>query len=75
MAAARTAQESEHCELQYITQCVAGTLFGGWYRILHDGRIELLALGGIWRAARRASLPQRQARAMLAHLVRLRGSK
>jgi len=72
---ARTVHASQQSELEYITQCIAGTLFGGWYRILHDGRIELLALGGIWRAARRASLPQRQARAMLARLVRLRGGK
>ena len=72
---ARTAHESERSDLQYITQNVAGTLFGGWYRILQDGRIELLALGGIWRGPRRDSLPQRQARAMLARLVRLRSGK
>lgn len=59
-------------ELQYITQCVAGTAFGGWYRVLDDGRIELLALGAVWRAPCRGSMPQRQARAMLARLVRLR---
>jgi hypothetical protein len=70
---AHTVQELLEAELQYITQCVAGTLFGGWYRVLDDGRLELLALGGIWRAPRCASLPQRQARAMLARLVRLRG--
>jgi len=62
-------------DLYYITQCVAGTLFGGWYRVLHDGRIELLALGGVWRAPSRGSLPQRQARAMLARLVRMRGAR
>jgi len=67
-----SAHESLNNDLQYITQCVAGTLFGGWYRVLHDGRIELLALGGIWRAPAKGSLPQRQARAMLARLVRLR---
>ena len=67
------AHELLNNELQYITQCVAGAPFGGWYRVLQDGRIELLALGGIWRAPARGSLPQRQARAMLARLVRLRG--
>jgi len=67
-----SAHESLDNDLQYITQCVAGTLFGGWYRVLEDGRIELLALGGIWRAPAQGSLPQRQARAMLARLVRLR---
>jgi len=67
--------ESLQSDLHYITQCVAGTLFGGWYRLLHDGRIELLALGGVWRAPARTTLPQRQARAMLARLVRLRGPR
>ena len=59
-------------ELEYVTQYVAGTLFGGWYRVLHDGRLELSALGGIWYARRGASLPHRQARALLARLVRMR---
>ena len=72
---ARPVHELLDDDLQYITQCVAGTLFGGWYRVLGDGRIELLALGAIWRAPRRGSLPQRQARAMLARLVRLRPSR
>jgi hypothetical protein len=69
------AAQSGDDDLHYVTQCVAGTLFGGWYRVLRDGRLELLALGGTWRAHRSALLPQRQARAMLARLVRLRGSK
>lgn len=69
------AHELLESDLHYITQCVAGTLFGGWYRILRDGRIELLALGGIWREPARGSLPQRQARAMLARLVRLRSGR
>jgi hypothetical protein len=71
---AGSAHELLDNDLQYITQCVAGSLFGGWYRVLHDGRIELLALGGIWRSPGKGSLPQRQARAMLARLVRLRGA-
>lgn len=59
-------------DLEYVTQCVAGTLFGGWYRVLHDGRLELRALGSVWYQPCGASLPQRQARALLARLVRMR---
>jgi hypothetical protein len=69
--AASEAQSAD--DLEYITQCVAGTPYGGWYRVLCDGRLELVALGSVWHQRRRGSLlPQRQARAMLARLVRMR---
>lgn len=59
-------------DLQYVTQRVDGALFGGWYRVLDLGRLELLALGSVWQAPRNAAPPQRQARAMLAKLARMR---
>lgn len=68
-------QQDTPADAQYVTQCVAGTLFGGWYRVLEDERLELAALGNVWHERRRALLPQRQARAMLARLVRMRGAK
>ncbi len=75
MAHLAEGQGQSDTDLEYVTQCVAGTSFGGWYRVLRDGRLELLALGSIWYQRRGASLPQRQARAMLARLVRMRGTR
>jgi hypothetical protein len=59
-------------DLEYVTQRVMGAVFGGWYRVLSDQRLELLALGCVWKAPRNGSSPERQARAMLAKLARMR---
>jgi anti-sigma factor ChrR (cupin superfamily) len=62
-------------DLQYVSIEVDGTTYGGWYRVLADGHMELLALAKRRVAPRLEIAPVDQALAMLAGLVRSRLGK
>lgn len=68
-------RQSAHSDLQYVSLQVDGKTYGGWYRMLADGRMELLALANIQSERRPENTPIDQARAMLADFVRAARSK
>jgi hypothetical protein len=45
-------------------------IYGGWYRLLPDGRMELLALANMRRERRLEHTPHEQARGMLAEFIK-----
>jgi DNA-directed RNA polymerase specialized sigma24 family protein len=47
-----------------------GSTYGGWYRVLPDGRMELLALANMHCERRNESSPVEQARGMLTDFIR-----
>lgn len=63
-------QESVCSDLQYVSLQVDGRAYGGWYRMLTDGRMELLALANMHCERRPESTPVEQARGMLADFIR-----
>jgi RNA polymerase sigma-70 factor (ECF subfamily) len=63
-------KQSVHSDLQYVSLQVDGRTFGGWYRVLPDGQMELLALANMHCERRFESTPTEQARGMLADFIR-----
>jgi RNA polymerase sigma-70 factor, ECF subfamily len=63
-------QQSVYSDLQYVSLELEGKTYGGWYRQLPDGRLELLALANMHSERRSESTPIEQARGMLADFVR-----
>ena len=63
-------QASVPTDLQYVSLQAEGRTYGGWYRVLADGQMELLALANIQSERRAESTPVEQARGMLADFVR-----
>jgi RNA polymerase sigma-70 factor, ECF subfamily len=63
-------KQSVHSDLQYVSLQLDGKTYGGWYRQLPDGRLELLALANIHSERRAEGTPAEQARGMLADFVR-----
>jgi RNA polymerase sigma-70 factor (ECF subfamily) len=63
-------KQSVHSDLQYVSLQSDGKTYGGWYRQLPDGRLELLALANMHSERRPEGTPVEQARGMLADFVR-----
>jgi hypothetical protein len=63
-------QQSTSRDLEYVSLQVDGATYGGWYRILPDGQMELLALANMIIDRRDEATPHEQARAMLAEFIR-----
>jgi RNA polymerase sigma-70 factor (ECF subfamily) len=68
-------KQSVHSDLQYVSLQVEGKTYGGWYRLLPDGQMELLALANMHSERRDKGTPIEQARGMLADFVRSARSK
>lgn len=64
-------KQSIHSDLQYVSLQVDGRTYGGWYRVLADGQMELLALANMHSERRFESTPVEQARGMLADFIRV----
>ena len=64
-------KQSVHSDLQYVSLQVDGKTYGGWYRLLTDGQMELLALANMHSERRFESTPIEQARGMLADFIRV----
>jgi RNA polymerase sigma-70 factor, ECF subfamily len=63
-------QRSVSSDLQYVSLQVDGKSYGGWYRLLPDGRMELLALANMHCERRAEKTPVEQARGMLVDFIR-----
>jgi RNA polymerase sigma-70 factor, ECF subfamily len=63
-------KQSVQSDLQYVSLQENGRTYGGWYRVLPDGQMELLALANIHSERRAESSPIEQARGMLADFIR-----
>jgi DNA-directed RNA polymerase specialized sigma24 family protein len=61
---------SVHSDLQYVSIQVDGSTYGGWYRVLPDGQMELLALANMHCERRPENSPVEQARGMLSDFIR-----
>jgi anti-sigma factor ChrR (cupin superfamily) len=61
---------SVHSDLQYVSIQLDGNTYGGWYRLLPDGQMELLALANMHCERRTESTPVDQARGMLTDFIR-----
>lgn len=61
---------SVHSDLQYVSIQLDGGTYGGWYRLLPDGRMELLAQANMHRERRSENTPVEQAQAMLTDFIR-----
>jgi DNA-directed RNA polymerase specialized sigma24 family protein len=61
---------SVHSDLQYVSIQLDGSTYGGWYRVLPDGQMELLALANMHCERRTESTPVDQARGMLTDFIR-----
>lgn len=61
---------SVHSDLQYVSIQVDGDTYGGWYRLLPDGQMELLALANMHCERRTEGTPVEQARGMLTDFIR-----
>lgn len=57
-------------DLQYVSIQLDGITFGGWYRLLSDGRMELIARAHMAWDRRSQATPREQAEAMLSELIR-----
>ena len=64
-------QQSVHSDLQYVSIQVDGKTYGGWYRLLADGQMELLALANMHCERRPENTAIEQARGMLADFIRV----
>lgn len=63
-------KQTANSDLQYVSLQLDGQTYGGWYRQLADGRMELLALANMHCERRTESSPVEQARGMLADFIR-----
>jgi RNA polymerase sigma-70 factor, ECF subfamily len=63
-------KSSVYSDLQYVSLELDGKTYGGWYRQLPDGRMELLALANMHSERRPEGTAIEQARGMLADFVR-----
>ena len=63
-------KKSVQSDLQYVSLQADGRTYGGWYRVLPDGQMELLALANMHSERRAESSPIEQARGMLADFIR-----
>jgi DNA-directed RNA polymerase specialized sigma24 family protein len=63
-------KSSVHSDLQYVSIQVDGSTYGGWYRLLPDGQMELLALANMHCERRSENTPVEQARGMLTDFIR-----
>jgi RNA polymerase sigma-70 factor, ECF subfamily len=63
-------KQSVYSDLQYVSLQLDGKTYGGWYRQLPDGQMELLALANMLSERRPEGTPIEQARGMLADFVR-----
>jgi DNA-directed RNA polymerase specialized sigma24 family protein len=61
---------SVHSDLQYVSIQLDGSTYGGWYRLLPDGQMELLALANMHCERRTENTPVEQARGMLTDFIR-----
>jgi DNA-directed RNA polymerase specialized sigma24 family protein len=61
---------SVQSDLQYVSIQVEGSTYGGWYRLLPDGQMELLALANMHCERRTENTPVEQARGMLTDFIR-----
>lgn len=61
---------SVHSDLQYVSIQLDGGTYGGWYRLLPDGQMELLALANMHCERRTENTPVEQARGMLTDFIR-----
>lgn len=72
VAPSEPVKASVHSDLQYVSIQLEGSTYGGWYRLLPDGRMELLALANMHCERRSESTPIEQAQGMLTDFVRMR---
>ena len=63
-------KQSVHSDLQYVSLQLDGKTYGGWYRQLPDGQLEMLALANMLSERRPEGTVIEQARGMLADFVR-----
>lgn len=63
-------RQSVYSDLQYVSLQMGGQIYGGWYRMLPDGRMELLALANMHCERRSEGTPIEQARGMLEDFIR-----
>jgi DNA-directed RNA polymerase specialized sigma24 family protein len=68
-------KQSIHSDLEYVSIQVDSRTYGGWYRLLPDGQMELLALANMHCERRPENTPVEQARGMLADFIRVAGPK
>lgn len=61
---------SIYSDLQYVSIQLDGSTYGGWYRSLPDGQMELLAMANMHCERRTENTPIEQARGMLADFIR-----
>jgi RNA polymerase sigma-70 factor (ECF subfamily) len=66
-------RQSVSSDLQYVSLQLNGKPYGGWYRVLPDGQMELLALANMLCERRPEKTPIEQARGMLTDFVRSTG--
>jgi DNA-directed RNA polymerase specialized sigma24 family protein len=62
-------KQTVHSDLQYVSLQADGRTYGGWYRVLPDGKMELLALANMHCERRAENTPIEQARGMLAEFI------
>jgi anti-sigma factor ChrR (cupin superfamily) len=62
-------KQSVQSDLQYVSIQVNEKTYGGWYRVLPDGKMELLAFANVHCERRTESTPVEQARGMLTGFV------
>ena len=63
-------KRSGYSDLEYVSLELDGKTYGGWYRQLADGQLELLAIGNIRSQRRSNGTAMDQARGMLEEFVR-----
>lgn len=63
-------RQTVQSDLEYVSLQMEGKTYGGWYRTLPDGRMELLALANMHCERRAENSAVEQARAMLAEFIR-----
>jgi DNA-directed RNA polymerase specialized sigma24 family protein len=64
-------KQTIHSDLEYVSIQVDSRTYGGWYRLLPDGQMELLALANMHCERRPENTPIEQARGMLADFIRV----
>lgn len=64
-------RQTIHSDLEYVSIQVDSRTYGGWYRLLPDGQMELLALANMHCERRPENTPIEQARGMLADFIRV----